>query len=276
MISHVISDYAIHSDFLIHWTGKDIDCEHDRDWYSRKDEARIGEEAENKYLRRLRDILTFGLWMTEEAQCTLGDVVIPATPKCCFTELKISESRKHASQYGRLGIGVKRPFLFRRYGRPLAYCGFHEKGCDDKFLKACADDFKNKNMLNFFKTMNSSAEFTYDVYGESEWRLLFFDELLREGKIIDPRDMTHKREHKYFLSLTHDQQQKLKYLIPLDGWFSMIIYPSSSVRIRAQQNSALTIGDAIRRIKSDPSDHGNRAVGGSWPIEVTVGDCRHF
>jgi hypothetical protein len=111
---------------------------------------------------------------------------------------------------------------------------------------------------------------------KSEWRLLFFDELLREGKIIDPRDMTHKREHKYFLSLTHDQQQKLNYLIPLDGWFSMIIYPSSTVRIRTQQNSAPTIGDAIRRIKSDPSDHGNRAVGGSWPIEATVGDCRHF
>ena len=26
-------DYAIHSDFLIHWTGKDIDEEYDKNWY---------------------------------------------------------------------------------------------------------------------------------------------------------------------------------------------------------------------------------------------------
>jgi len=110
--------------------------------------------------------------MTEEQEIKLtcgGDtVVIPPTPKVCFTELKLSESRRHAQQYGRLGIGVKRPFLFRRSGRPLLYYGFHEWTKNDRFLEACAKELQNKDLLNFFKPMNSSAILNYDFYSESE------------------------------------------------------------------------------------------------------------
>jgi len=60
-------DYAIHSDFLIHWTGKDIDNEYDQQWYQ-SDISKTNKSCDvtGKYLKRLYDILQFGIWMTSE------------------------------------------------------------------------------------------------------------------------------------------------------------------------------------------------------------------
>jgi hypothetical protein len=125
--------------------------------------------------------------------------------------------------------------------------------------------------------MNSRlGTLNYDLYGESEWRLLFFDELLRTKSIIDPRDASNKMANAYFNSLRSDQQQKLKYLLPLDGWFAMIIYPSGTVKNEAQWRTEHGIREEIMRIKSKLDDHGNRVEGGSWPIEVELDACRHF
>jgi hypothetical protein len=102
-------DYAIHSDFLIHWTGKDLDEELQPDWYEGYHYSKTEPKADDRYLHRLRDILTHGLWMTQEGERKFrvgsSKIAIPAVPKCCFTELKLSESRRHAARYGRLGIG---------------------------------------------------------------------------------------------------------------------------------------------------------------------------
>jgi hypothetical protein len=148
-------DRAVHSDFLIHWTGKDIDDEHERDWYDNHHHSKTGPASVNCYLDRLRDILTYGLWMTDEGERKFGigsdQIVIPAIPKCCFTELKLSESRRHAACYGRMGIGVKRPFLFERIGRPVTYFGYGEQCHNDKFLRACADELTDRRLMNFFK-----------------------------------------------------------------------------------------------------------------------------
>ena len=279
-------DYAVHSDFLIHWTGKDIDYEHDRTWGDEDHRSKTSSTVTELYLHRLKDILSYGLWMTDsdqqEFRVGTKQITIPATAQSCFTELKLSEFRKHARLYGRLGIGVKRPFLFSRFGRPLAYFGFGEQSHNDKFLEACASDLADKRLLNFFKPMNSSTRvLNYDLYSESEWRILFFDELLRSKLIIDPRDSAHEREHAYFNSLAAEQQKKLRYLIPLDGWFAMIIYPSGVEKNRAQWDAGCGIFDEIRRIKSK-HDHGNQVEGlknpmrGNWPIEVDLDACRHF
>ena len=62
-------DYAIHSDFLIHWTGKDIDNEYDESWYnSDKSKTSKSINVTDLYLKRLRDILTHGIWMTSEPE----------------------------------------------------------------------------------------------------------------------------------------------------------------------------------------------------------------
>jgi hypothetical protein len=232
-------DYAIHSDFLIHWTGKDIDCLHDPLWHQ-LDKSKTNADCTAAYIKRLHDILKYGLWMTKEKKNDSSfdgvQIPIPTIPQLCFTELKLSESRKHAKRYGRLGIGVKRPFIFQRLGRPLVYSGVHERIKNDKFLEACANELKNADLLNFFKPMNSSDILNYDFYSESEWRIIYIDELLSKRLIIDPRDKNNSEEHEYFKSLTTLQQDKLEYLIPLDGWFSMTIYPSLAVKNRAQQD----------------------------------------
>ena len=134
------SDRAVHSDFLIHWTGKDIDSEEDPAWFGREHISRTSGAATDRYLARLRNILKFGLWMTEEDvpqtfSIEGARVTIPPAPQVCFTELKLSESRRHASRYGRLGIGVKRPFLFNRFGRPMTYFGYSPDSHRDRFLE---------------------------------------------------------------------------------------------------------------------------------------------
>jgi hypothetical protein len=280
-------DYAVHSDFLIHWTGKDIDEELQPNWYDVHHYSRTDPQVDERYLSRLRDILTYGLWMTEEGERKFGvgskEITIPAVPKCCFTELKLSESRRHAARYGRLGIGVKRPFLFQRFGRPLAYFGFGEQSHNDRFLEACSQGLQNLQLMNFFKPMNSDPrKLTYELYAESEWRLLFFDELLRERKIINPRDSSNAKEHAYFNSLTPQQQTILKFLISLDGWFAMIIYPSLTVKNQAQWDTSCSITEQIERLKSDPRDRANRVEArgkpgwGNWPIELDLDACRHL
>ena len=175
-------DTAVHSDYLIHWTGKDIDELYQPNWYDDYNSFRAAEinKILKPYLERLKSIVTFGLWMTEEPSRTFKigtkTITIPPTPQCCFTELKLSELRRHARAYGRLGIGVKRPFMFDRCGRPLAYFGFGDWKHNDKFLEACASDLRDKRLLNYFKPMNqNSSSLTYELYAESEWRILYFE-----------------------------------------------------------------------------------------------------
>lgn len=281
------SDQAVHSDFLIHWTGKDFET---REWWKASKKAWGTNDVEDQaYLTRLRNILRYGLWMTSEGEDHIArvggrEIRIPSAPRCCFTELKLSESRRHAINYGRLGIGFKRPFVFQRLGRPLAYFGFSDQ-TNDPLLEACERDLKDQTLLNFFKPMNSnSSELVYDLYGESEWRILFFEQLLRSkpAKIVDPRDPTNEAHHAYFKSLGEEEQATLRYLIPLDGWFAMVIYPSLSVKNLAQwDRGADGTFELITRIKSSV-DHGNRVEGtqkkglGNWPIEVDLDACQHF
>ena len=53
-------DYAVHSDFLIHWTGKDIDSVYDQQWYqSDKSKTNKNCDVAVHYLKRLYNILRF-------------------------------------------------------------------------------------------------------------------------------------------------------------------------------------------------------------------------
>jgi hypothetical protein len=301
-------DYAVHSDFLIYWTGKkdDIDEKDEHGhlkWYKPdKDKSETTKEETKQYIKRLKDILKYGLWMTieEKNKETLhfGDITVPIpdNPQTCFTELKLSESRKHARRYGRLGIGVKRPFVFERFGRPVIYYSFDRKKFEtkddlkinnDKFLKTFATTLKNgdKKLLNFFKSMHVPSihphTLNYVFYSESEWRIIYFDELLtrkltknpkEKYLVIDPRDERNKDEHKYFGSLTQKEQNRLKYLIPLDGWLAMIIYPSLAVKNMAQSKE---IRKLIKNVKKS-RNIGNKDEKKNWPIEIDLDACRNF
>lgn len=275
-------DYAVHSDFLIHWTGKDLDKEYETDpkWFDNpKGSKTDNPDLKFKYLKRLNDTLKYGLWLTAEPDVKFNigpdSITIPSTSKVCFTELKLSESQRHARDYGRLGIGFKRPYLFNRGGRPCAYFGFHGTSHKDPFLTKCASDLDDKTLLNFFKPMNSSLkELNYDLYSESEWRILYADRLLKEGLLIDPTDPKQIKHHKFYKSLSADQRKTLKYLAPLDGWFSMVIYPSISTKNAGQHSSSETrqLIESIKQV----NDHAYKVEGPNWPIEVNLDSCRNF
>jgi len=272
-----MADVAVHSDFLIHWTGKDFDDP--EKWRTQNSSTIEGDTPLGRaYVERLRSILEHGLWLTVEPETMLKtehiDTAIPSTPKVCFTELKLSESRTHAKRYGRLGIGVKRPYLVIRNGRPVSYVCYHFQDEKDPFFHACTKDLSDSRLLNFFKPMNSSRELNYDLYGESEWRILFFEHLLEEGLLLDPRDPANTKEYAYFQSLSPNDQERLHYLARLDGWLSIIIYPSTSVKNAAMADSG--VRSALKIIKDNLEDHGNRVEGGNWPIELNLDACRNF
>jgi hypothetical protein len=160
------------------------------------------------------------------------------------------------------------------------YYGYHDVIQNDQFLKACGTDLKNKDLLNLFKPMNSSASvLNYDLYSESEWRIIRFHELVldRERKLlVDPRDTSNTDENVFFNSLTAVDQDKLKVLAPLDGWFAMVIYPSLAMKNAAQQDDSYQIHEQISRIKAVTGDHGNFVEDRNWPIEVDLDSCRNF
>lgn len=105
---------------------------------------------------------------------------------------------------------------------------------------------------------------------------MFFHELLEKRLLIDPRDPNNRDEHAFFCSLSRHEQERLKFLAPLDGWFALIIYPSLDVKNMAQQDIAIGIRDEIARIKSNPSDRGNQVEGGNWPMEIDLDACGNF
>jgi hypothetical protein len=138
------------------------------------------------------------------------------------------------------------------------------------------NDLGDKNLLNYFKPMNSGQVLDYDFYSESEWRILYSEQLVKEGNLIDPRDERNSEEHTFFGSLTSVQQQKLKCLCPLDGWFQLIIYPSLDVKNMAQKGDSTSVREEITRIKENQDDHANRVEGGNWPMEIDLDACRNF
>ena len=259
-------DIAVHSDILVHWTGNDIEKEKE------------GKDKEEAYIQRLRDILCYGLWMTNQTfeGPRTGTAVIPQTPCLCFTELKLSESGPHAKKYGKLGIGVKRPFLFTREGRPVVYYGFSDDSPRDILLMTCMKELKelpHKRLMHFFKPMNSErTPLNYDFYSESEWRIVFHDGLITQNQVRDPS--SDRKLAKYVAGLPDKQRQRLRYLVPLDGWFAVIIYPSIDIKNRAQRDTQ--IRKQIKRLKVPKSDHGNRVEKGNLPVELDLDLCMHL
>ena len=65
-----------------------------------------------------------------------------------------------------------------------------------------------------------------------------------------------------------------QYLIPLDAWFSMIIYPSLDVKNKAQDNKK--IRGLIEQIKKNETPGCPKAECENDPVEVDLDACRHF
>ncbi len=268
------SDFAIHSDLLVHWTGKDIEKKYEPEWDKQRS-SKIPPEVDEAYLCRLRNILSFGLWMTNQLGWKLPDGnKVPDASCLCFTELKLSQSGTHATEYGRLGIAVKRPFLFARGGRPVIY--YQPRSRKDAFLDSCSRDLKDKHLLQFFKPMDrcTSRRMKYDLYSESEWRIIARTGQQSSDGIVDPRSTTNTHIIGYYRALSSQDQKILRYLVPLDGWLAAIIYPSLRIKNTAQKCGS-EIQKLIHEIARAPN-HARRVEGDNLPIELDLDLCSNL
>ena len=114
----------------------------------------------------------------------------------------------------------------------------------------------------------------YDLYDESEWRIIACVANQQDHQIIDPRKTTNSRVAEYFESLSPQEQAKLKYLVPLDGWLAAIIYPSIRIKNKAQADGS-EVQMLIRRI-ARTRDHAHAVEGDNLPAELDLNLCRHF
>lgn len=137
---------TLRSDFLVHWTGKDINRYYDT----------LTDSQREEYVVRLRDTLlpsgpnaddsekTNGLWMTRREEVIYEKPGVNqrlATTldfaSTCFTEVKLSLTRRHTEQYGCLGFGFSRSFVLDRNGLPVFYIDRYseEGGVVQQFIR---------------------------------------------------------------------------------------------------------------------------------------------
>ncbi len=256
-----------HSDFLVHWTGKDIE-----------DEKISPKEKNKKYLERLKNILQYGLWMKrpgKEEIIKINDKKFkkPDIARISFTELKLSITEDHSHLYGKLGIGVKRYFLFNRLGSPIHYC---QADTHNLFFAPYSNFLENTpEILSFFKHMCSKYKkrpLQYDLYNESEWRIIFSENirkhLLQTDKKKAAKLFVNPKTINYFNSI----ENKPEYLLPLDSWLGLIIYPNLEVKKRAIKD--VGIRKLLKRISA--RGRRNSPEKNCMPIELDLGACKQF
>jgi len=281
-----------HSAYLIHWTGQDIDTTYDKHWF-KDHSSKTNSEVTQLYITRLKSILKYGLWLTDDNESiTMKDNIYTRPTHCrtCFTELKLSAIRGHARSYGRLGIGFKRPFVLNRFGRPMVY--FHDgrnnwfEPCMCNPAKHSYDEF----FSCFLKPMNQKTPDTtmrYTFYDESEWRIIYSNEIA--NRLMD---QGHDDVVKAFVpakAFSPEFQQEIgglspqpRALIPInDRWFAMIIYPSLSVKVASESDSELRqLIHTLKPEMSMPGSYSNHNP--AWlepyskPFEIDLDACRNF
>lgn len=269
-------ELSAHSDILIHWTGSDIDGFDISD-----------SERNDLYFDRLKNIFKFGLWMKkpeEPEKIKVNGIEInkPDIARTCFTELKLSSSEDHAKLYGRLGIGVKRYFLFDRLGAPINYCQFDTYNLFfPPFSDAITRDESGKELFSFFKHMCSGRPLKYDLYNESEWRIVFSEnirtKLIANGRgdranlFVNTVTTDKKDLNEYYSQLPPDHRPE--YLIPLDPWLAIIIYPN--LKVKSQSIECREIRDMLKDISNRPTVTGCPERG-CYPMELDLAACKHF
>ena len=158
----------IHSSYLVHWTGRDIEPEPE------------SAERQKLYLKRLIDYYTNGLFARRTEEDVVRGLKIKDVVRLCFTEIKLSQVKEHSDRYGRLGIGFDRNYLMDKGCRPVIYIPFDSKVgsrlLEDSISRVYQGSEANTEVhkaaewiMAHVKRMSKGSE---DYYEEMEWRLV--------------------------------------------------------------------------------------------------------
>ena len=235
---------SIHSKFLVHWTGKDIE---------KGSDVTI---KTSQYIERLKDYYENGLYAKRlpkgQHENTIGKKKIKRLVRICFTEIRLSQAQEHAKRYGKLGIGFSRDFIINEGGCPVIYIPkkascLLEGNIRNAYNKSENDEDVHRSIkyiMTYVKPMsNKKSEDSKDYedyYEEMEWRLVY-DE--------NPNNTTFTRGEVRFV-------HRIKFE-PID--VKVIIFPDERTKLLSLDN---------KTIKDKFSKH--------MPSISTLDDCRNF
>ncbi|MHB1349913.1 MAG: abortive infection system antitoxin AbiGi family protein [Desulfobulbaceae bacterium] len=160
---------TIRSEFLVHWTGSDIES------HGNKNKPEL-------YLKRLLDDYANGLFAKRTDEAVVRRMTLKGIIRWCFTEIRLSQADQHAERFGRLGIGFTREFIMGKGGRPVIYIPFdaadssrlledsirrvHDNSARDSDVQRSA-----RYIMAHVKRMGDGPA-TYEHFEEMEWRML--------------------------------------------------------------------------------------------------------
>jgi hypothetical protein len=237
----------IHSKFLIHWTGRDIN-HNDR----------------KKYVDKLKSVLQKGLCMNPGKETIYGKDsrrITAEIARVCFTEIKLTQTEEHAKQYGRLGIGFNRDFVLEREGNPVFYVQNGEKSHIIQnltnlisWMKSLPDDdivglrIKELEIISgYLKNMSCRDENELKYYDEMEWRIVHISRLEGPNNYIQNIGETTKEGEKSY---------RLKFN-PKD--IQLIVFPDSGTLRLAMRDEEI-------------SEYFNSYM----PTLIALDDCKNF
>lgn len=285
-----ITQAPAHSDFMVYWTGRDImkkygDLLPNAQSYKN--------DVITDFLKRLQDILEYGLWMrkhegTDYIHVNKLKFPKPDVARLCFTELKISDSLLHARKFGPLGIGFKRFFIINRMGSPVYYVPDTQGTGLHSFFPPCSNLFDPENppeICSYFKNMsqgrNDQGYIGYDLYEESEWRIIYSENIKskmpshKHSYFINPKDPTNKKHHEFYQTIY--TSEKPDYIVPVDGWLALIIYPNLQIKNAAYEDTK--IRDLLTQLK-DPKSVRAEGIPPeeviNFPAELDIGAIKNF
>ena len=246
---------GIHSDFLVHWTGKDF---HRLSPCSLRRGA--VEDARRRYVERLEDTCREGVFMGNGSERIYGFdgryVETPTVSRLCLTEIRLSQARNHAHRYGLLGIALRREFVLKRGGNPVFYVQSGDQGTLNQNLLAIQNELNalpkddmlrrtTEYMLTFMKNMSSNehkTSYTLDLYEEMEWRMVA---------------ASFKGMNQSFFRL--DLEKMSQRLLVTAADIPLIVFPDRETMTMALANDSI-------------SDFFSR----SQPTFTTLADCENF
>jgi len=263
---------TLRSDFLIHWTGKDIQTNY-------KD---LNDVQRDKYISRLRSTLkedTNGLWMNKpkKLESTGGHdetlLTYGTLPMTCFTEIRLSDVYKHTKLYSCLGFGFNRKFVIERSGSPVQYV----PGSDDYSGSEDSDIIGNiMKLTDKIRYMNprypeNKSRLTPEQFNEIKYALYFNSSFMKKMSRT-PNDYQYLDEAEWRIVYTKRRKDegKLKatgmynpqFKIPFKPKeLKILIFPDPEVRKKSLTDSVILnwLGEPYK-----------------FPIMVTIEECLQF
>lgn len=170
--------------------------------------------------------------------------------RICFSEIRLSQARVHATRYGDLGIGFSREFVLEREGNPVFYVQNGAKGHviqNLDRLRGFVENSRQKKkelevILGYLKNMSEKNDSDLKYYDEMEWRIVHLENRMKERRVA-----------------VEDESQNIYRLTLKPNDIKIIVFPDNET-----QRKALSDDFIQKYFKS------------YLPMMVTLDECDNF